>query len=274
MDNVLPGFNVLLEGPTGTGKTFSIGTLVDTGLEVFYLACEPGMESLVAYWKDKGKPIPDNFHWHYLAPPKASFSALKEAATKINTMSLDTLAKLPDPNRSQHNQYITLLGVLENFIDQRDGKAYGPVDEWGTDRVLVIDPMTGLNTACMALVVGNKPVRNQSDWGIAQGQLENLLRQLTDGCRCHFVLLAHIERETDPVLGGSKITISTLGKALAPKIPPMFSDVVLSVREGKEFFWSTANPQADLKTRNLALADKLPPSFKPIYDKWLARNAD
>lgn len=33
----LPGVNVLLMGPSGTGKTYSIGTLVDMGVEVFYL---------------------------------------------------------------------------------------------------------------------------------------------------------------------------------------------------------------------------------------------
>ena len=46
----LPGVNVLLMGPSGTGKTYSIGTLVDMGVEVFYLALESGMESLLGYW--------------------------------------------------------------------------------------------------------------------------------------------------------------------------------------------------------------------------------
>jgi hypothetical protein len=123
----------------------------------------------------------------------------------------------------------------------------------------------------MSLVVGNKPVKSQADWGIAQDQIEKLLRQLTDGCRCHVVLLAHVEREVDQVFGGVKVTVSTLGRALAPKIPPMFSDVILSVREGTKFSWSTANAQADLKARNLPIADGLPPSFKPIIDKWISR---
>jgi hypothetical protein len=123
----------------------------------------------------------------------------------------------------------------------------------------------------MSLVIGNKPVRSQAEWGIAQDQIEKLLRQFTDGCRCHFIMTAHVERETDQVFGGVKVTVSTLGRALAPKIPPMFSEVILSVRNGSQFSWSTANPQADLKTRYLEIKDGLPPSFKPILDKWLAR---
>jgi len=45
-DSVLKGVKVLLEGPTGTGKTHSLGTLVDTGLEVFYLGIDSGREAL------------------------------------------------------------------------------------------------------------------------------------------------------------------------------------------------------------------------------------
>ena len=46
----LPGFNCMLMGPAGSGKTHAIGTLVDAGVEVFYLALEPGLESLLGYW--------------------------------------------------------------------------------------------------------------------------------------------------------------------------------------------------------------------------------
>jgi hypothetical protein len=122
----------------------------------------------------------------------------------------------------------------------------------------------------MSLVVGGKPVKSQADWGIAQDQIEKLVRMWTDGCPCHFVLTAHVERELD-AMGQSKLTVSTLGRALAPKIPPMFSDVILTVREGSKFTWSTANSMVDLKTRSLQIADGIPPSFVAIFDKWQAR---
>jgi len=271
----LPGVNVLLEGPSGTGKTYSIGTFVDAcpDWQFFYLALEPGMESLLGYWVDAGKPIPPNLHWHYLRPPAIGFENLIENATKINTMSLDVLSKWQDPNRSKHTQFIELLGVLNNFTDQRTGEVFGPVDSWGTDKVLIMDPLTGMNHIAMSLIVGGKPVKSQSDWGQAMDQIEKLLRQLTDGCRCHFVLTAHIERETDQVLGGSKITVSTLGAKLAPKIPPMFSDVILTKRDGKDWWWDTANPQADLKSRNLPSAEKIKPDFGQIVQKWKSRNS-
>lgn len=269
--SALPGTNVLLMGPAGTGKTHAIGSLADAGVEVFYLGLEPGLEALVGYWTDRGKPVPDNVHWHNLPGPTASFAELIDAATKINTLSLDSLAKMADPNRGKHNQFIGLLQALNNFPDDRTGKTFGAVNTWTASRALVIDGMAGLNRAAMSLVIGGKPVRSQSDWGIAQDQVEKLIRMLCDGTACHFVLLAHVERETDLVLGGTKLMVSTLGKALAPKIPPMFSDVILTVRVGDKWSWDTANVMADLKTRNLPIKADIPPDFGPIISKWKAR---
>ena len=269
--SLLPGVNVLLEGPTGTGKTYSLGTLVETGVEVFGLFTESGLETLLGYWTDQGKPIPSNLHWHVLTRKQAGFAILLKGAESVNTMSLEALAKMQDPARMQHNEFINLIKALVNFPDDRTGQTFGAVDSWGPDRALFIDSLTGINSIAMSLVVGNKPMKSMADWGLAQDQIEKLLRQLTDGMKCHFILLAHVERETDQVLGGVKITAGTLGKSLAPKIPPMFSDVILAGREGTKWSWSTANPMADLKTRNLPIADNIPPNFSTIIQKWKSR---
>jgi hypothetical protein len=260
-------------GPAGTGKTKALGTLVDAdpNLKVHALFLESGSESLMGHWRDVGKPIPDNLSWQTLAAPKASFSELLDSAKLVNTMSLDSLAKMADPNRSKHNRFLELLMALSKPKDERTGKELPPVDQWGTDRVIAIDGMTGISQAAMSLVIGGKPVRSQSDWGIAQDQVEKLLRHLTDGCRTHFVLLSHVERETDQVLGGTKLFVSTLGKALTPKIAPMFSDVILTVREGTKWSWDTSNPMADVKGRNLPFAAGQAPDFAQILNKWKQR---
>jgi hypothetical protein len=263
--------NVLVEGPTGTGKTHVLGTLPQPGLETFALFTESGLESFLGYWTDRGADIPPNVHWHILEPAKTDFNTLASTAERINTVAQETLHKMQDVNRSQHNQFVGLLRSLADFPDDRTGKKFGPVDSWGPDRVLALDSLTGINPIALSLVVGGKPVKSQADWGIAQDQIEKLIRMLCDGCKCHFVLTAHVERETDQVFGGVKVTVSTLGRALAPKLPPMFSDVILSIREGTKFSWSTANAVADLKTRNLPLAEGIQPDFKQIFDKWISR---
>ena len=268
----IPGWKVLLEGPTGVGKTWSVHTLVDMGVEVFYLSVgeASGVESLLGYWRDRDQPVPSNLHYCLLESPQAGFKELQAMAEQINRMSYESLAKTVDPNRQKHNHFIMLLTTLSNFVDQ-NSESFGPVDSWDGNRVLVIDALTGVNNAAMSLVVGAKPVRALPDWGVAMQQIENLLRLLADGCECSLVLIAHVEREVDQVLGGVKLTVGTLGQKLAGKIPPMFSEVVLARREGTKFFWSTANAQADLKARSLPISDTLAPYFKPIVEQWRRR---
>lgn len=271
LPSLLPGVNILLEGPAGTGKTHALGTIADAGVELFLLFTESGLETALGYWTDRGLEVPPNVHWHVLQRPSGGFENLAAAADSINRLPMDALFKMSDPNRAKNNHFVTLLKTLSNFEDHRTSQKFGAVDSWGPDRCLAIDSLSGINPIAMSLVVGGKPVKSQADWGIAMDQIERLLRQLTDGCKCHFVITAHIERETDMVLGGSKLTVSTLGRALAPKIPPMFSDVILSQREAARFMWSTANTQADLKARNLPIAEGIAPDFAPIFAKWQSR---
>ena len=266
-----PGINILIMGPSGTGKTFAISTLVEAGLDVFALFLEPGLETLVGAYADKGKTIPDNLHWHYIQPRTQGFGNLQKTADTIGKFDLAGLTKMRDIDRGKNNPIIDLYEVLNDFTDQHTGKKFGPVDSWDTSRVLVIDSLSALNRMMFEMVIGNKPVRDRADWGIAQQALMSLLHKLTSGCNCHFVLLAHVEREIDEVLGGTKLMVSTLGKAIAPHIPQPFSDVILSVREGDKFYWDTANSQADVKTRNLPIASKLPADFRPVIEKWRSR---
>lgn len=257
----VPGFNVMLCGTTGTGKTHSIRTLVEAGIETFVLFTEPGMEVLADL-------PPDRLHWHYVAPAAPDFSDMIASAQKINTMSFEALTKLPDINKRNYTEFIDVLTSLSNFKCDRTGQAYGSVDSWGPDKALVVDSLTGLSIMAMNLVAGSKPVKSMADWGVAIDNLERLITKLCVDTKCHFILLAHLERETDEVTGGTSLMASTLGRKLAPKLPRFFSDVVQSKRNVDKFVWSTAASNVDLKARNLPIADNLPPSFKGIIDSW------
>lgn len=266
----LPGVNVLLMGPTGTGKTYSLGTLVETGIEVFFFAFEAGSESLVGYWTDCGKPVPDNLHIITVKSASASWDDMAQSVGFVNQLSYEALKKQVDPKRRNYDQFINFLRTFNNVIDDT-GKEWGCVDDWGPNRAIVIDGLTGLGEAVMQTVVGGKADYDQKDWGLAQNILYKFIVKLCDACAAHFILLAHVEREVDEVLGGSKIMVSTLGRKLPPKLPPKFSDVILTCRNVKEWYWDTANPTADLKTRNLPIDAKNRPDFKLIIDKWQSR---
>lgn len=269
--SALPGINVMLMGPAGTGKTHSIGTLVDTGIQVHYMAFEAGSESLLGYWTDRGKPVPSNLHIFTVRPATAGWTEMAKQVQLVNTLSYESLKKSSDPNRSKYDQFEKFLLSFNAVGEDSSEAKFGCVDSWGTDRALVIDGLTGLGEAVMRAVIGGKADRDQKDWGLAQNLLEAVLRRLTSDCRCHFILLAHVEREVDVIAGGVKIMPSTLGKALPPKLAPMFSDVILTSRNGTTWTWDTASTLADVKTRNLPISANNPPDFNTILTKWKAR---
>lgn len=264
----LPGLRTLLLGSTGVGKTYSIGTLVDLGLKVRIIFTEPGMETIGQYFKDHKKPVPDSVQWKYIPPSAPSWEAMIQSAQKINTLSFKALAELSDINKKEYHEFIDILSALSNFVSDRDGKSYGAADDWGTDTVLVVDSLSGLNMAAMNLVTGSKPVKSMADWGVAISNLEFLLTKLTTALQCHFVLTSHLERETDEVTGGTSLMASTLGKKLAPKLPRFFSDVIHCKREGTKFVWATDTTNVDLKARNLPIRDNLSASFGQLLDSW------
>ncbi len=266
----LPGVNVLVEGVTGTGKTHSIGTLVEAVPRVVFFAYEAGAESLLGYWTDRGLPVPKNLHICTVRAGQASWQEMADAVKQVNQLSYKLLKETVDPMRSKYDQFEKFLRSFAK-VKTDAGVDLGSVDSWGTDTALVVDGLTGLGDAAMKSVIGGKMDRDQKDWGLAQNMVENTLRRLCDACRCHFVLLSHVEREADPLGGTSKITVSTLGAKLAPKIPPMFSDVVLAKRFNKEWHWDTIDPTADLKTRNLPWESKIPQNFGLIINKWKSR---
>lgn len=257
----LPGPNVLLLGASGAGKTTSIKTLIKCGITPFCVFTEPGFEVLGDIPKEK-------LHWCYIPPADTAWDAMIDSATKINQLSFESLTKLTDINKRGYGQFIDLLRALNNFKCDRDGLEYGDVCTWGTNRAIVLDSLSGVNIMAMNLVVGSKPVKHQGDWGVAMDNLERLIQKLCTSTQAMFILMAHAERETDEVMGGSKIMAATLGRKLAPRLPRFFSDVVLADKQGTKFTWSTAALGADLKARNLALADGLPPDFGPIIESW------
>lgn len=257
----IPGPKTLLIGGTGVGKTHSIRTLVEAGLEVFILFTEPGMEVL--------SDIPaEKLHWHYLPPASPDWSDMIDSASRINTLSLKSLSGLEDINKRKYAGFLDMLKVLSNFTCDRTGLSYGAVDSFGANRALVIDSLSGVNILAMNLVTGSKPVKSMADWGMAMDNLERFITKLTTDVFCPVILTAHAERETDELTGGTTLMASTLGKKLAPRIPRFFSDVIHAKRDGTKYTWSTMTFGMDLKARNLPLADNIEPSFVPLILKW------
>lgn len=280
MANELSGPKILLQGDSGAGKTFAFASLVEWAakqkLEVFVLFVEPGLETLLGYWRDpaSGSPreVPENLHWHSISNPGLPLSALIEAATKVGQLSYEGLTKVVDGTRSSNNPYLKILQALSDFPDDRTGKKFGNISTWKADeRILCVDSLTTLGDACMKMTIGNKPTAAPGEYGVAQNNLMNLLRYLTQGFDPTVVMTAHLQRQQNEITGGVQLMTKGIGKAMADDIPPLFSEVLYAYREGKDWYWDTSAPNVTTKTRYLPIAPKLRPDLGVILDKWLKR---
>lgn len=258
-DASIRGTKILLMGPTGTGKTFSLQTLLGLGFEVFCVFLEQNYDAVTRHPEVK---------WKYLPTSNPSWGDLIDSARKINTLSNEALQKMPGINRASYCQFIDVLNQLCDFVDVRTGQHYGDVCDWGPDKILVVDGLSGLSTMSRNLAVGSKPIMTQPDWGVAMDNIKKFVDKCCYDLKCHFILISHIEPEKDEVTGTVKNMVSTLGRKLAPLLPPSFNDTILAVRDGPSFYWSTADTRTDLKAIHLPVQDKLQPSFVPLIQDW------
>ena len=260
----IPGVKLLLMSEPGAGKTHSIRTVIEAGIHPLCIFTENSFDVLNDIPKDK-------LSWVYIPPTRESLDDLRKQVKSIGTMSFEALTKQYDPSRFSDSPFDKILSMMMEFQDERTGKKYGNISNWGTGVCFVIDSLSGLAKASWQNVAGTRIAMSPSDYQLAQRQIENLINQLCMTFKCHIICTAHIEREIDPINGGTKIYPSLPGKALAPIIGRFFTDVVLGQRNSNKFSWNTVEPGAALKARNASYGADLPPSFVPLIEKWTSR---
>ena len=263
-------FKMLLYGETGTGKTTCTRTLIDAGFEVRFLAAESnaisGITNALEQWeKTKGKKVPEGqFGMMIPARPKKRLADMVKSQGDFIGKSLESQLKAADPKRKDYTRYLEVLKSTVQFVDNRSAKDYGSVDDWGEDTVLVVDGLTIICEAIQQSVLGGKLATSQPEWGVMQKLLVEFLRQLTEDIGCNLVILAHPNKEIDPLLGAQKIYPSSIGQALNNLLPTFFTEVVYSVREKGKFYWCTDHRLAVTRTTVLPIVEKLEQDFKPF----------
>lgn len=271
----LQGAGVLLIGAPGSGKTYSLSTLVAAGLETFVISTDPGgIDSLLDAMSDRKLPM-DKLHWHYCPPGAASWDDLHAQAHKISLLDYKGVKGMKAGDKTAFSQYLKFLSGMKNFVDDRTGEAFGAVDSWpaSSNRAVVVDSLSGVNAMALRLMIGGNPSAHEGEWGVAMGVEELLLQTFTTEIKCFGVMTGHIDYDRDFISGTIVGRVSLLGQKLAPKIPRLFGDVVAAVRSSGDFHWSTTAFGLELKSRSLPFSDTLDPSFEPIVQKWRERNA-
>jgi len=259
------GPNILLMGAAGSGKTYSIRTLLEQNLTVFALFTEPRWAPLIDFGPS------DGFHLHYVSPGSSDWNSLVHKSKQTAKLTWDMLVKQQDPNKAKYDSFVEILENCANFKCQLDGKDYGDVTTWGPDCAFVLDSLSGLNDAAMQLIVGGAISKSQPQWGAAQSTELELLKKITNECQCWFILNSHIRKQMSEITGQQLIQVSAIGQAIAGEIPKQFDEVVYAKHEGNEFLWSTMEANMDLKATYLPVSNKLAPSYEIIRKTWETR---
>lgn len=258
----------LLSGPAGSGKTSAIATMVAAGIETFVVVTEPdGVGSLIDACDRLKAPI-DKLHWCQCLPFTEGWDALRDMISKISSMDQKGLADIKDMGKASFRPAaMALLESFNNYHCDRTGLDYGSVHQWDDTRCLAVDSLTGWSFIGFGCTVGHKPTANPGEWGIAQNFVLNMLKAVLFNRQSYFILTSHVEKEMDEMSGIKKLMVSTIGAKLAPKIPPLFSEVVLTSKlPTGTFNWATLDTGMDLKNRALPNSNKIVPDFKQIVD--------
>jgi len=263
----LVGFKTILMGMPGAGKTTSIVTAAKLGFEIFIAFTEPGMGNLMKAMQlhkltDEEK---SRIHFAYIKPGVENFNKLAQGAKAVNNAV--KFGEMESGSRKDFNQLIHLMNLFENFKDQH-GVEYGPVDQWGPNRILVLDGMSGLSKMCMDLVVGAKPVKTLQDWGVAIDQLDKFQTQCAN-ITCPFILLSHLSREQEEVTGKIIVSLKALGNKLPTSMPFLYNDFILATAPEGRFNWATIDKNCQLKSTYLPHSDKLEADFRLLIINWL-----
>lgn len=263
------GFNTLLLGMPGSGKTTALVQLAKVGFDVFIVFTEANGPTNLLKAAREFKLTKEEFariHWKYISASPESFSVLTKQSQVIQRAS--EFGKIEGGSRDKYGQLIELMKQCATFVDQ-NGVDFGAVDDWGPARVLCLDSLSGLNDMAMSITIGGKPCASQQDWMVAMKQEMDMVKACVNS-RCSFVMTGHLAQEKDEVSGRLIVTPNALGQKNGPALTPLFGDIVLCEKNGSQFTWATTDSKiASLKNSFLPLKDKMVPSFQVLADNWL-----
>lgn len=203
-------------GESGSGKTGALISLVEAGFDLRILDFDNGLSYLANLIKTR---CPDK-------QKNVIFETCQDNFDSINgkpSMVGQPVAMAKGTNLINHWK--------------TDTEDLGPVSEWGSNDVLVIDSLTFMAEAALRAVMAIKGRSNQKpewgDWDAAGVFVKNFLSILTaEKIKCNVVvtaILTYIREESTQTLKGYPATV---GQKLSPKVPTFFNTMLSIYRTG------------------------------------------
>ena len=230
---------LLLIGNSSVGKTGALASLAARGFNLRVLDIDKGVDVLGSLLTSPDSP------YYKLDPEAASRVHVIQCSDTMKAISSGALV----PERVKG--WATFTNALTHWKDESSD--LGPVKDWTTKDVLVIDSLTGLTKLALhyhlflnaALYKTRTQNEARRDIGATQNYIRDLLDLLyDDSIRCNVILISHITAVTEsggasPIEEG-KLALATyghpsaIGRALSPHVPRWFNSMLVmkAVRQG------------------------------------------
>lgn len=124
--------------------------------------------------------------------------------------------------------FVSAINLLDKWSDG------SKPEEWGPEKVLVIDSLTALGKAAFEWAVAQNPTsRDPRQWYKgAQDVIDNVIATITSEIfRTNVIVCTHIDL-VESEGGATKGYASSIGKALGPKLPRYFNTMLLAETSG------------------------------------------
>lgn len=225
-----PLVKILLVGNSGSGKTGALAGLVEAGYELRFLDFDNGLDSLIAILRSKN---PDLLK-------KIQFNTFRDKMKMTQQgPAVNGIAKA----------YVNAMRALEKWPDDDSDPAM-----WGQDKILVIDSLTNAGLAAFRWAKAMAPLTKEPrQWyNSAQDVIQDLIANVTsEDFNTNVIVISHVDL-VDTTMG-TKGFVSSIGKALGPKLPRFFNTMVLSETSGtgdkvKRKLKTVPTAMMDLKT--------------------------
>lgn len=254
--------SVLLYGPPGSGKTWSLRTIPPSSPTFIIFTDTHGPSSLASAFASR--EIPPHIHYTVIKP-KAPFSSILSALSQVS-LGGEKPADQQVGNYIGQQAYLSLINKLKDLRCDCHSKSFGSLDSLPPEATLVLDNVTGFNDIILLALGGFNSTMTIQKWGTAVSvSLNALIRGIVDNFKGLFICIAHAGAEADELTNARIVFPDFVGVKLPARVAKYFGDTIFATRQGLEFSWSTAAINAQTVPRRLPLAAKLPPTFEPFF---------
>ena len=253
----------LIYGQGGTGKTFSLGTIVEAGYRLVVVSLDPNFKDGLTNWAKLKKKTPadlaDKIHVVTIQPDLDDMKHIAKLAAAHKHLQAKEVLETADPNKIKAARHlVNFMSVFDNLVTDR-GVELGSVFNFDTKTVLVIDNLSRYTEIVELYVRGYRGGLSQTERANVQHWIQHLLKAMTS-MPCHKVLLAHADLLRNEV-GVDIISPRSSGYALQPVIPTYFTDVLYAERSEDSYRWVVSRKGVSTRLKNGTMAKDMAQDF-------------